>query len=545
MLRSLHVRNFVLIDSLDVTFPGGLIIISGQTGAGKSILLGALSLLTGAKADASVISEGADNCVVEAEFDIDNPSVEQFLNDNDIDSGEGSLIVRRVVNASGRSRSFINDCPVQVGVLTAISAGLVDIHSQHQTLMLTDRRYQMSLLDHYAGNRELLSSCASLYREVSSLKSELGQVEAQLQRLGVEHEYNAAQYRQLEAAGLREGELEELEEEHTGLANAGQIKEELYNISNLSVLSDLRECGKAVTRVARFIPAAASFADRLESSRIEIEDVLSELSSINDKLSVSGDRLAQVEERMANLYDLLRKHSCSSISELISVRDAFSSALVDSETLEEKKEELEKSLAAAQRSLDAAAARLSERRHGAKDAFAEEIEQSLRFLELDKAVFKVCLSDCEISQTGRDAVSFLFAADGKTPVDVAKCASGGEMSRIMLCLKAMMARFADMPTLIFDEIDTGVSGSAADKMGSMICEMGRDMQVFAITHLPQVAAKGMAHYLVSKSLNGERTVSSIELLDNEGRVQEIARMLSGTSISDAAVQNARSLLGIG
>lgn len=544
MLRSLHVRNFVLLDSLDVIFPGGLIIISGQTGAGKSILLGALSILTGAKTDSSVISEGADNCVVEAEFDVDNSYVEQLLNEYDIDSEGGHLIVRRVVNASGRSRSFINDCPVQVGVLSAISAYLVDIHSQHQTLMLSDHKYQLSLLDHYAGNKAVLASCAAFYREVNTLKSELERVEAQLHRLESEKEYNEAQYRQLEAAGLRDGELEELEEEHNGLANAEQIKEELFNIESSSVLSDLRDCEKALARVSRYMPAAASFTERIESSRIEIEDVFSELSSINEKLSVSGSRLTQVEERMTKLYDLMRKHSCSSISELIAVRDAFSSALFDSDALEEKRDDLAKRLATAVASLDKVASQLSESRNKAKDAFAEEIEKSLRFLELDKAVFKVVLSDSAMSQTGRDAVSFQFAADGKTPADVSKCASGGEMSRIMLCLKAMMAKFADMPTLIFDEIDTGVSGSAADKMGSMICDMGRDMQVFAITHLPQVAAKGTAHYLVSKSQTGGRTVSGINLLDDEGRVLELARMLSGTSISDAAVQNAKSLLGL-
>lgn len=543
MLSSLHVRNFVLIDSLDVTFPGGLIIISGQTGAGKSILLGALSLLTGAKADSSVISEGADSCVVEAEFNVVNPYLEQLLNDNDIDYDGGRLIVRRVINASGRSRSFINDCPVQVGVLSAISSCLVDIHSQHQTLMLSDHKYQMSVLDHYAGNKDLLASCAASFREVSSLKSKLESVEAQIRQLESERGYNASQYHQLEAAGLRDGELEELEEEHSGLANAEQIKSELYNIENLSILSDMRECGKAVTRVSRYLPNVSGLAERIESSRIEVEDILSELSSINEKLSVSEGRLAQVEERMSLLYDLMRKHSCSSIAELISVRDAFSSALFDSDALVGTRDELVERLAAAERNLESVAAELSRRRSGAKDTFAREIEQSLRFLELDKAVFKVVLTDCALSQTGRDAISFQFAADGKTPADVAKCASGGEMSRIMLCLKSMMAGFTEMPTLIFDEIDTGVSGSAADKMGSMICDMGRNMQVFAITHLPQVAAKGMAHYLVSKEQNGGRTVSGISLLTKEGRVMELARMLSGASISDAAIQNARALLG--
>lgn len=544
MLRSLHIKNYVLIDSLDVIFPGGLIIISGQTGAGKSILLGALSLLTGAKADASVISEGADSCVVEAEFLINDPLMEQMLNENDIEYEDGHLIIRRVVNSSGRSRAFINDCPVQVAILQSISSHLVDIHSQHQTLLLSDHKYQMSVLDLYAGNKDLLTECAAAYREVSSLKSKLERIGQRLQHLEAERDYNAAQFRQLDAAGLREGELEELEEEHKGLANAEQIKAELYGIENLSVLSDLRECGKAVARVSKFLPAVSSFADRIESSRIDIEDVFNELSSINEKLSLPGDRLAKVEERMTVLYDLMRKHSCDTISELIAKREAFSSSLCDSEALADEEEEIKKLLKEAGQRLDLAAGKLSENRKNAKDKFASEIRESLRFLELDKAVFQVVISDSPISQSGGDAVSFLFSADGKIPSDVSKCASGGELSRIMLCLKAMMAKFADMPTLVFDEIDTGVSGSVADKMGSMICDMGSDMQVFAITHLPQVAAKGMAHYLVSKNQSEGRTISTVKLLSEEGRISELARMLSGSSVTDAAIQNAKSLLGI-
>lgn len=552
MLSSLHIRNYVLIDSLDVDFPEGLVIITGQTGAGKSILLGALSLLTGAKADASVIMEGADSCVVEAEFDVDDAdgTIKDILEDNDADWGDGHLIIRRVVNASGRSRSFVNDSPVQVGVLSALSSHLVDVHSQHQSLLLTDHSYQLSVLDHYAGNLPLLNDCRDTFRKLQALKAELHSQSVRLSMLEREKDYNEAQLRQLEDARIRPGELDELEIEQKQLSNAEQIRESLSSardlleggqVSGVSVSSAFKDAAHRLDRISEFVPAAGQLSERVESCRIELEDVLSEVGDIFESVNVSEDRLQQVEDRMSLIYSLYKKFGCASEDELLAARDAFSEALFDSASLEDSIAGLKEEIG----SLEKRYAKLSEALHqsrlNASAGFSQCIQDSVRFLELDKAVFSVELSGSAPSQTGCDSVSYVFSSTGKNPADVSKCASGGEISRIMLCLKALMAKYAKMPTMIFDEIDTGVSGSVADKMGSMICSMGNDMQVFAITHLPQVAAKGKAHYLVSKQ-EGERTTSSIRLLDKESRVLELARMLSGSTVTEAAIANAKSLL---
>ena len=556
MLSRLHVRNYVLIDSLEIDFPEGLIIITGQTGAGKSILLGALSLVMGAKADASMVSEGADNCVVEAEFDkADEAEIRDILDENDVEWDDGHLIIRRVVNRSGRSRCFVNDSPVQVSVLQDISSRLVDIHSQHQTLLLSDRQFQLGTLDYFAGNADLRERCSALWKELGSLKSELSQLDARIARINSEKDYNEAQYRQLESAALKEGELEELETEQKQLANAEEIKtglcavEELFTNSSsggevLSVDSALKEAVKQLSRLARYIPAAEELSDRIDSSRHELDDILSEVSSLNARTDVSESRLEEVENRMSLLYGLMQKHGCADVNELIALRDSLSEALFDSTMLEEKRKSLTAKIEEVKAQLDELADRLHESRAKAAVPFAENIQSDIRNLELPYSIFEVELLDVPVSAHGRDSVQFRFSSSGRNAVDVSKCASGGEMSRIMLALKAMRARFANMPTMIFDEIDTGVSGSVADKMGSMICSMGEFMQVFAITHLPQVAAKGKAHYLVSKEIDpaASKAVSTIEKLSEDQRVLEVARMLSGSVLTDAAIANAKSLL---
>ena len=556
MLSRLQVRNFVLIDSLEIDFPEGLIIITGQTGAGKSILLGALSLIMGSKADASMISSDAENCVVEAEFDVDpqDAALRDELDENGVEWDGGHLIVRRVVNRSGRSRAFVNDSPVSVQVLQDLASRLVDVHSQHQTLLLSDKNFQLDILDHYAGNQQLKSECAGLWRESSSLKSEIAQLDARIARMAAERDYNEAQYSQLEAAALSEGELEELEEEQRQLANAEEIKtclsnaEELFtsasSVDCMSVDSSLKEISKLLVKAGRYIPALSDLSGRVDSCRAELDDILSEISSVNSRTDLSGERLDQVEARMSLLYGLLQKHGCKDVAELVCVRDRYSEMLFDSTQMEEKRAELDSQLSKVSSELGAVADKLHSSRMAAAGNFAADIQESIRGMELPYAAFEVTIEDIPLCVTGHDAVVFRFSATGKNPVEVAKCASGGEMSRIMLALKAMMARYANMPTMIFDEIDTGVSGSVADKMGSVICSMGADMQVFAITHLPQVAAKGCAHYLVSKEIDPSSgvAVSKIERLSDEQRVLELARMLSGSVLTDEAVANARALL---
>ena len=553
MLASLHIRNYVLIDELDIRFPEGLVIITGQTGAGKSILLGALSLVTGGKGDASLISDGADSCVVEAEFSLpaDNPAIRALLEENELEWEDGVLTIRRVLYRSGRSRSFVNDVPATAPLLAALATQLIDIHSQHQSLLLTDPAFQLSVLDHFAHNGEWLEETARCWRELQQARRKHAELDSRLQRLEAERSYNQAQYDQLEAARLRIGELEELEQEQEQLAHAEQIKEAYAQMlaafepqDGAGIETALREMARLLERTAKFVPALQELSGRVESARIELADIRDEIASLDECLNVSEARLAAVEDRMSTLYGLLKKHGCEDIAALCELRDRYANELSDAGEAGEQLARLSSQIKALESRHRDCCRRLHERREAAAGDFQAQIEQALHFLELDRAVFRVGLSPADPGEHGSDRIHFLFSASGAHPVDVARCASGGEISRIMLCLKEMMARFVGMPTLIFDEIDTGVSGSAADRMGEMICRMGDSMQVFAITHLPQVAAKGSAHYLVSKATDPQsgRSVSSIARIDADARVREIARMLSGSSVTPQAIANAQTLL---
>ena len=561
MLKALHIKNYVLIDSLDIGFPAGLVIITGQTGAGKSILLGALSLVMGSRADSSVIGAAGDNCVVEAEFEVNDEdgSLRQYLDENEIDfdpvDGKGQLTIRRVLNSNGRSRSFVNDSPAPLKVLSMLSSRLIDIHSQHETMLLRDKQFQMSMLDHFAGDSGLLLSCRTRWERLTGLKNDLDEVNANLSRTNAEKDYNQAQFERLDSAHLKDGELEELETEQKQLANAEEIKSSLYQVENyfspsgddaqddrMSIDSMLKDSSRILDKLSSYIPSASALSERIESARLELDDVLSEVSDLESGTEISDERLQEVEERLSLLYDLLKKYSCTQVSELIELRDRLSESLADTSVLEARKSALEKEIGEAEKDLADACSDLHDARAKAVPGFSENICNSIRSLELDRAVFDVVLEPGKPGPDGSDSILFRFSSTGKSPVDVAKCASGGEMSRIMLCLKAMMARYTNMPSMIFDEIDTGVSGSVADKMGSMICSMGDYMQVFAITHLPQVAAKGDAHYIVTKEFDGDRAISSIRKISGEDRVMEVARILSGSRVTPEAIANAKSLL---
>ncbi|MBQ0078050.1 MAG: DNA repair protein RecN [Bacteroidales bacterium] len=554
MLKSLHVENYVLIDSLDITFPGGLVIITGQTGAGKSILLGALSLLQGGRADASVISGGAASCVVEAEFSVegDIQALKNIFGEEEAEWDDGGLVIRRVVYSTGRSRSFVNDAPVQLPFLSRIAPYIVDIHSQHKSLAITGASYQMDLLDHYASLVELRDKTTDCWWRLASANSELEMTNELISRQEAERDYNEAQFTQLSEANLRAGEMAELEEEQYALQNSEQIRQDLSDAAACldpgsdeipPVDSSLRECARRLERAARFVPSAADLAARIDSARLEIEDISAEIESQFARIEGSPERLAWLDERISLIYGLMRKHSCKSEAELIALRERYSQAVSGTEALHEKAAELKKKIAAFQSEYDLLVHDLGEKRREAAPIFAEEVTKSVRYLELDRAVFSVVVRKAEAGARGTDSVRFLFSANNTSPEELSKCASGGELSRIMLSLKAIMARYTGMPTMIFDEIDTGVSGSAAHKMGSMICSMGESMQVIAITHLPQVAAKGNAHYLVSKTENADgQVVSTLHRLDEGERIMEIARLLSGESITAEAIANAKSLL---
>lgn len=533
MLKRLTIVNYALIDALEITFPGHLAIITGETGAGKSILLGALSLLMGAKADASVLKKNSANCVLEAEFE--NPDT----------------IVRRVISPQGRSRFFVDDEPSTADAVRSMAARLVDIHSQNSQLKLAEEEFQLSVVDAFAGNGNLLTDYKSVYDELAAADSQLRQLEKSIAEREKERDYLEFQLQKLEDAALVEGELPALEEEQSSLANAEEIKSGLLqSLSSLSgedssAISAVKEAENALGRIGRYLGSVEELGRRLESCRIELKDIEGEIASLEERLSVSPERLEKVEERLALLYDLMRRFGKGSVEELIAMRDELSGKLVETGDLELQRVALKKRI----EQLDGKCASLAEELHRSRSekapALAEAISASAASLEMPYAKFDVEVSDsgCR-GEKGKDSVRFLFSANAGKLCELSKCASGGEISRVMLCIKALLAKLQKMPTLIFDEIDTGVSGSVADKMGAMIVEMGRSMQVMAITHLPQVASKGDSHFLVYKEVDPEKGAEThIKEICAEERVREIARMLSGAELTPEAISNARVLLG--
>ena len=534
MLKRLAIRNYALIDSLDIDFPENLIVISGETGAGKSILLGALSLLLGAKADLSVLGDPSANCVVEGEF---------------LREGE-EYILRRVISPQGRSRSFINDEPAALEALKALSGQLVDIHSQFDQTLLAGRRYPLTLLDYFAGITSDRAACETLYDRMQAMRRDIERREAEASEARKNRDYIEFQYNQLSGAGLRDGELEELEAQQRQLANGELIRENLmavdavFSAEERSLPAQLHEVESALGRIAPYVPEAETLRERISEARVELKDIAYEVEALSGHISSSPGELERVEARLSLLWDLLRKHGVERVPELIALRDRFAAQLSGDEENDAALNDMKKELSA----LEKQYAELSGRLHAARSAAAPKLDAALlasvRSLELPRAVFETRVTPRPVpGRDGMDEVVFLFSANpGVAPVELSRCASGGELSRIMLCLKNLLSTYTGMPTLIFDEIDTGVSGSVADKMGEMIVSMGTRMQVFAITHLPQVASKGNAHYLVFKETEGERTHSRIRLLDGEERVREVARMLSGSRLSDEALANARVLL---
>lgn len=546
MLYSLSVSNYILIGSLETHFPEGLVIISGETGAGKSILLGALSLVLGAKADASMVGPAGENCVVEAEFGVDD-AVRGILQEADLPCDDDRLVLRRTVARSGRSRSFAGDEPVSVNVLQDLSERLIDIHSQHQTLRLQDARFRMEALDLRVGCVQLREACAEAWNQVLTVRRNLAELSERLAAARDQQEYNQSRWQRLEEAKLVPGELEDLETEQKQLAHAEEIREILSQADALlSPSSDevpapahqIRESARLLEKAGRFVPAMTPLAERLVSARLELEDIASEVATAASRMDVSPQRLEQVEDRLSLLYSLFQKYGATTVDELIQERERLGGLVMDATGLQADVNAARKALDEAEKKHSALCDELHARRLSGARPFAAAVEELLHGLDLEKAAFEVLLEESVPGATGRDTVQFRFSSTGVRMADVAKAASGGELSRIMLAIKAEMARFQHMPTLVFDEIDSGVSGGTADKMGRLVCEMGKSMQVFAITHLPQVAAKGHAHFLVSKATGS----TTMHQLDDEGRIKELARMLSGATITPEAVANAKALL---
>lgn len=526
MLSRLTIQNYALIDCLDISFPDNLVIITGETGAGKSILLGALSLVLGGRSDISTLKDRTRNCVVEAIFILE----------------EGrECILRRVITPAGRSRIFIDDEPTTLENIKNLSESLVDIHSQHQNLLLSRSGFQTSILDHFAGLTDEVNEYEAEYAEYLNVCREISDLEKKIAEAARTRDYQEYQYKQLEAASLVEDELEALEAEQSKLANSEEILQSIARMEFLfegeedSISARLKEIESLLGRLSSFIPEFGPLAERISSSRIELKDIESEIASRGSSIVTSPQRLQMVDERLSMLYDLMRKHAVESIHELISIRDSLGAQLEASMDLSLEKEAAEKRRDALKISCDARAEAIFNKRSEAAPLLSKEIEDSVRALEMPFALFSV--------QVDRDGALFLFSANGGEPMELSKCASGGELSRIMLVIKGLMAQYIGMPTMIFDEIDAGVSGSIADKMGRKIVEMGQNMQIFAITHLPQVASKGSAHYLVYKTFEEDAEPHTrIKYIEGEERVREVARMLSGSELTAEALANARVLL---
>ena len=535
MLRRLTIQNYALIDSLDIELPGGLIIITGETGAGKSIMLGALSLLLGGKGDVSALKDSSKNCVVEGEFELD---------------GE-ELILRRVISPAGRTRNFINDEPANLGELVSIASRIIDIHAQHQHLLLTDAAYQMQVVDYFAGTRTLLEKYRGVFSQLQKSEAALEELDANIARIEGEREYRQFQFDKLYQASLKEGELEELEQEQKQLANAEEIRDGIYGAVSLmqpmgsSIVQNLKEAVHILQKSSNFVPELQELCNRLESCRIECKDIEDELETLGGSITVSPQRLEQVEERLSLLYSLMRKHSVASVEELLQIRDSLEQELLGAERSIEDRNALVERIKELEAERNSLAEELSRAREAKIKGLGKTLQDSIRDLQMPYAVFEVALEDAgKYTMQGKDAVQFLFSANGNGKLNpVQKAASGGELSRIMLCLKALMANFTGMPTMIFDEIDTGVSGSIAHKMGELIGKMGERMQIIAITHLPQIASKRGTHLLVQKEFDRHNNAATrIRRIEGDERVKEVARMLSGSELTNAALENARELL---
>lgn len=536
MLSRLSISNYALISSLDITFPDGLVIITGETGAGKSILLGALSLVLGKRADSSVFCDNTRNCVVEAEFH---------------DKSGEEYILRRVITPAGRSRSFLNDEPVSLADLAAISNRIIDIHGQHQHLLLTDPDYRLGVIDHFAGTAPLLDEYKKIYDEYTAVEDEAASLEKSIAEEERDAEYRQFQLHKLQEAALVSGEMEVLEQEQKALAHAEDIRTGLdaayacLNPHDISVSQLLKDAATRLSKFAAWDDRLESLAARLESSRIEISDIEREIEDISSSVTVSPQRLDEVEERMSLIYSLERKYGCADVDELIALRDSLATALGGTEQMRDRLSALRQRQQELGTQREALARRLSEQRRAASEALSEALQEAVRSLEMPHAVFRAEISGKgRLTATGGDNLDFMFSANGEQSLrDISKVASGGELSRVMLALKGLLARYTSMPTMIFDEIDTGVSGRIADKMGNMIGRMGQNMQIMAITHLPQIASKKGAHYLVYKEFGpGGKASTGIRRIEGEERVMEVARMLSGSELTPAAVENARELL---
>lgn len=553
MLQSIYIRNYALIDELDISFTSGFSVITGETGAGKSIILGAIGLLLGQRADVKAIKNGASKCIVEARFHIANYGMEGFFADNDIEFDPEECILRREVSASGKSRAFINDTPASLAQMKLLGEKLIDIHSQHQNLLLNKEGFQLNILDILAQDEALLNRYQELYGRYKGVCRELEDFIAQAEKSRQDEDYIRFQLEQLEDAGLKEGELTALEQEAEMLSHAEEIKAGLYRAGQLidgeenGALSMVKECIQSLQGISRVYPQADEWRERLHSCYIELKDIGHDFSVAEEEVEFNPGRLDFVNERLNLIYNLQQKHRVESLEELIALTDKYREQLEAITSFDDRIAALNRQKEELYAQVLKEAASLTVVRSEAARYIEAQMQALLVPLGMPNVRFAVDMSARkEPDSKGMDSVTFLFSANKNgTLQNVASIASGGEIARVMLSLKAMIAGAVKLPTIIFDEIDTGVSGSIAEKMALIMEDMGRqNRQVISITHLPQIAARGIAHYKVYKEDTETGTLSHIRLLDKEERVKEIANMLSGTTLTEAALNNARVLLGL-
>lgn len=549
MLKQLSIQNYALIDQLEMSPEEGLSIITGETGAGKSILLGAMSLILGERANTSVLFNSEKKCIVEGIFNIKAYGLHSYFNEHDLDYDD-ETIIRRQINSSGKSRAFVNDMPVRLNVLKDLGKRLVDIHSQHQTLQLNNREFHVNVLDAFAGQLKDVQGFSGKYHSLKNLQGKLEGMLEQEKKAKADEDYFRFQLNELEEAHLKEGEKEELEKELEMLENSEEIQESIslalggLNRGEENLLSLLNEIYHNVARGSTFYKPLEEIRDRLNSAKIEIEDLSNELDRMDVDAGHDPVKREEVSERLSTIYDLEQKHRVSSESELIQLQEDLAQKVSDISTLDDEIEELKKEIEKEQEALLKEAAKLSARRKKNIPGLQKKIKSIVKDLGMPEATLEVRLQEnTELSNKGTDRIEFYFSANkGASPQPIHKIASGGELSRLMLSIKSVLAESTSLPSIIFDEIDTGVSGEVADKVGNILKKMGDNMQVLAISHLPQIAAKGAAHYKVYKKTVGKMTYSNIEKLDKEERVEEVAKMLSGDKVSQAAFENARTLL---
>jgi len=550
MLQSLNVHNYALINELTIDFNKGLNIITGETGAGKSILMGALSLILGQRADTSVLKEKSKKCIVEAKFNIKPYRLKTFFDENDLDYDD-ITIIRREITDNGKSRAFINDTPVNVSVLKDLSTHLVDIHSQHESLLLGDENFQMALVDSFAGHHALLHQYYEKYEEYHQIQSEYNQFISNAEKAKSDLDYLQFQYDQLEALKLNEGEQEELEEELEKLNHAEEIKLnlsksfQLLNEEEFSVISNLKEAKNALNAIAKYLKESEDLNQRMESAYIELQDISHEIEQLNESIEYDPARIEFIRERLDSIYAQQQKHKVATIGELLQIKTDLETQIEHINSFDFRFDELKKKLELKKNELIQLAQQISKNRKQIIPDLEQKITRTLVLLGMPNAAFKIeQVPVNEFLPTGNEIIKFMFSANKNVaPEEIEKVASGGEISRLMLSLKSILVENKILPTIIFDEIDAGTSGEIADKMGVIIKQMSSKMQVINITHLPQIASKADFHYLVYKQDNHQTTNTYIKLLDKDERVNEIAKMLSGKELTDAAIQNAKVLLG--